>query len=207
MGILSGPVSYLRFVVPSPADGFENAFCEALAQHAFHEIDPASDVERAAGWVQFEDAFASEWDPQTLLHASGHLLLRLRVDTLKVPAGTLKAYTAREARDRCRELQRDKLAKREMDVLKLEVKQRLRKRSLPKMALLEVVWNLGTGELRLLSTSKAAATLFTDVFEKTFGLQIRPVGLLTVLWLRGMSEPEIDGLSALEPERLHLLAR
>ncbi len=205
MGILSGPVSYLRFVVPSPTDGFEEAFCEALAQHAFHEIDPTSDVERAAGWVQFDDVFASEFEAKSLVDPSGHLFLKLRVDTLKVPAGTLKAYVDREARDRCRELQRDKLAKRELDVLKLEMKMRLRKRSLPRMQLLEVVWNIGTGELRLMSTSKGAATLFTDIFEKTFGLQIRPVGLLTVLWLRGMSEPEIDALAALEPERLHLI--
>lgn len=205
MGIVSGTLSYLRFSLQVPSDGFEQSFCEALEQHAFREIDATSDVEKAAGWVRFEDAFSSEWDARTLVDHSGYLLLRLRVDTLKIPAGTLKAYTEREARERCHELKRDKLVRRELDVIKLEVKQRLRKRSLPKMQLLEVVWNIATGELRLMSTSKAAASLFTDLFEKTFGMPLRPVGLLTVLWLRGMSEPEIDALAALEPERLHLI--
>jgi hypothetical protein len=30
------------------------------------------------------------------------------------------------------------------------------------------------------------------------------VGLLTVLWLRGMSEEEIDGLALVEPDAFHL---
>lgn len=141
------------------------------------------------------------------MRTSGQILLRLRVDTLKIPAVTLKAYTDQAARERARKEGKDKLAKREVDVLKIEIKRGLRRRSLPRMTLLELAWNIGTGEVRLMSTSRASAELFTDLFEKTFGLKLTPVGLFNVLRLRGMADAEVDRLQGLEPERFHLIRR
>ncbi|MFZ4578651.1 MAG: hypothetical protein ACOYOB_09695 [Myxococcota bacterium] len=204
MGLVNGTISYLRFVANGVPEAFEEAYCAALREHRFHEIDPNSDLERSTGWVQFEDAFSSDWDAGTFVTPSGHVLLRLRVDTLKIPAVTLKAYVEQAARERCAADKRDKLIRREIDVLKLEVKKGLRKRSLPRMQLLEVCWTIATGEVRLMSTSRAAATLFVESFEKTFHQELKPVGLLSVLWLRGMDDAEIDHLAGLEPEPFHL---
>lgn len=204
MGIVSGAVSYLRFVANPVPDGFEEPYCDMLAQHAFNEIDPRSELEESVGWVQADDAFMAEFDPRTLVTSSGHVMLRLRVDKLKIPAGTLKAYVDKAARETAVKAGRDKLNKRETDALKLEVKKSLRVRSLPRMTLLEVIWNVQTGEVRLMSTSKSVAAVFVDKFEKTFAQALQPVGLLTILWLRGMSEADRDSLALLEPERFHL---
>ena len=65
----------------------------------------------------------------------------------------------------------DQLSRRELDLLKLEVKKKLRLRSLPRMQLVEAAWQVQTGEVRLFSTSKTVATLFVDRFEKTFAPQ------------------------------------
>lgn len=204
MGLLSGAVSYLRFVANPVQEGFEEPYCDMLAQHAFHEIDPRSELEESVGWVQADDAFAAEFDPRTLVSSSGHIVLRLRVDKLKIPAGTLKAYVDKAARETAVKAGRDKLNKRETDALKLEIKKQLRVRSLPRMTLLEVVWSVATGEVRLMSTSRAVAAVFIDKFEKTFAQALQPVGLQTILWLRGMGEAERDSLGLLEPERFHL---
>jgi DNA recombination-dependent growth factor C len=204
MGLLSGAVSYLRFVANPVPEGFEEPYCDMLAQHAFHEIDPRSELEESVGWVQADDAFAAEFDPRTLVSSSGHIVLRLRVDKLKIPAGTLKAYVDKAAKETAVKAGRDKLNKRETDALKLEIKKQLRVRSLPRMTLLEVVWSVATGEVRLMSTSRAVAAVFIDKFEKTFAQALQPVGLQTILWLRGMGEAERDSLGLLEPERFHL---
>ena len=207
MPIASGTVSYLRFAAPPVPADFEQRFCEALYNHRFLEIDPRSDVEKAQGWVRFDDAFESVFDAQTLLHPSGQLLFRLRIDTLKVPAPTLKAYTDQAARAKATATGRERLAKKELDQLKLEIKQQLRVKSLPKLQLVEVAWNVSTGEVRLFATSKAVAGLFVDKFEKTFEVALKVIGLLDVLAVRGMPQEEIDALAMLEPERFHLIPR
>ena len=205
MGLSSGTVSYLRFVAAAVTEGFEERACEQLASKGFREIDPGSDEEQVEGWVRFDDAFAADFEPATLVTPSGNVLFRLRTDTLKVPAGTLKAYVDQAASLRAKAQGREKLSKKELDVLKLEMKKQLRMRSLPKLSLTDVVWNIQTGEVRMISTSKSVAGRFVDLFEKTFELSLRPVGLLTVLWLRGMSEEDIDGLALIEAERFHLI--
>ena len=205
MGLSSGTVSYLRFVAAPVTEGFEERACEQLASKSFREIDLGSEEEQVEGWVRFDDAFAADFDPTTLVTPSGNVLFRLRTDTLKVPAGTLKAYVDQAAGQRAKVQGREKLSKKELDVLKLEMKKQLRLRSLPKLSLTDVVWNIQTGEVRMISTSKSVAGRFVDLFEKTFEVSLRPVGLLTVLWLRGMSEEDIDGLALVEAERFHLI--
>ena len=207
MGIVAGTVSYLRFVSGDLPEQFEVRFCDALNNHAFHEIDAHSDVEVQRGWVRFDDAFEANFEPPTLVDGGGHMLFRLRIDTLRIPNTTLKAWTTREDRERCVKLNRDKLSKKERDQLKLEVKKKLRLRSLPNMKLVEVDWNVATGEVRLAATSKAVAAHFIDAFEKTFEIKLEPVGLLKVLWLRGLKDDEVDALARLEPERFHLIRR
>ncbi len=205
MGIASGNISYLRFFTAALPEGFEEPYCDLLASHKFNEIDPRSELEESVGWVEFGDAFDCNYSPDTLVSNSGHILLRLRIDKLKIPAVSLKAYVDQAARGRAAEAGRDKLTKREKDVLKLEVKNQLRMRSLPRMQLVEVVWNVSTGEVRVASTSKAIATTFVDKFEKTFSVQLNPVTLMTVLSLRGMSEADVTALSLVEEEHFHLV--
>ena len=204
MGLAGGSISYLRFAASPVAEGVEEAFAQALTEHRFVDIDPRSEEERRVGWVRFDDPFEGEFDPASLVSESGHIFLKIRIDTLKIPGPTLKVYVQQAAKSRAAQQGRDKLVRKELDAIKLEVKKSLRVRSLPRLQLLEIVWNIQTGEVRLLATSRALADTFLELFEKTFGQTLRPVGLLTVLWLRGLSEAEVDSLAGLEPERFHL---
>ena len=207
MGMASGSVSYLRFAAGPVPDAFEERFCEALQNRRFNEIDPRSEVDKTIGWVRHDDAFSSEFDPTQFVPPGGQLLLRLRIDTLTIPAATLKAYVDQAAKLRASKEGREKLAKKELDQLKLEVKKQLRVRSLPRLQLLDIAWNIHTGEVRLFATSKAIADVFVENFEKTFEIQLQHVGLLNVLTLRGMPQEEVDSLALLEPERFHLIPR
>ena len=206
MGLLNGSASYCRFVTLGelPEEEMEQTWADALEANGFREIQPHSEEEVSAGWVRFEDAFESTWEPSELVGAGGVVVLRMRVDSLKIPAVTYKAHLIAAEKSRLKKLQRDKFTKSEKDQIKLEVKKDLRVRSLAKMQLIEAAWNISSGELRLFSTSKTVAAAFVELFEKTFGLSLRPVGAITLLWLRGMSEEDLERLELIDSERFHL---
>ncbi len=209
MGVLKGSLSYTRFVTIGelPEDDLEGAWIQCLESHAFREIQPHSEEEVSAGWVRFEDPFRSEWEPGELITSGGVVVLTMRIDTLKIPALTLRAYTNAAEKERLQQLQREKLTRAERDTVKVEVRKQLRTRSLARMQLIEAAWNVSSGELRLMSTSSSVVSLFVELFEKSFALQLRQVGPLTLLWLRGVEEEDLDRLELLEPERFHLSRR
>lgn len=207
MGLLTGGVNYIRFrAIGDVPDALGEVYADALAGHAFREIDPYGEEERSLGWVRFDDPFVSEWAAHEIDGEDGRVVLRLRLDTLKVPEVMLKAYTVAVERDRLRAAGREKLTRAEKDQVKSEVRKDLRRRSLAKMALYDIVWNLGSGEVRLFATSKTVAGLFVEAFEKTFALKLQQLSPAVVLWMRGMVDEELDQLAMLEPERFHLQA-
>ncbi len=205
MGLSSGSLTYTRLItVGDLPENHAEAWCEALEQHAFHEIEVAGDLEQSWGWVQSDDPFESSWHPHTLLRPGDGLLLCLRIDTLKIPATTLKAWAKRHEKERMAAMGRERLSRAERDQLKDEVKRRLRRQSLPKMQLIEAAWNLTNGELRLMSTSKALVGRFVDVFEKTFHLQLRSLDPLTLLWARELGDEQMDAVARLDSEPFHI---
>jgi hypothetical protein len=202
MGLVSGPVSYRRYrvdKVPAPHDGLspEAALCDRLLNHGFRDIEPSSDVETTAGWVRIDDACASDFSPEDEpLRSAALLVVRLRIDTLK-------AFVESAARARCRQQQRERLSGKEKTQLTLEIKKDLRKRSLPKVQLVEVAWDLSSGQVRLFTTSNRVAEVFEELFGKTFEAELRPLGLVSQLEQQSLSAEELASLSLLEPERFH----
>jgi DNA recombination-dependent growth factor C len=206
MALLKGSVTYLRFTVPTDLpDGYPEPFCDLIAQHGFREIDPHSDQDESVGWVRFDDAFSSEHDPATLVDEHGYLLLRLRIDRLKVPTATLNAFVARAEREKAAERGGHKLSRAELTALKLEINKRLRLRSLPRMQLIEIAWQVQTGDVRLFSTSSSVVEMFTNRFKQTFGQEPLRVDLQSVLRLRDWKQDDIDALAFLAHERFHLV--
>ncbi len=205
MALLGGPMSYLRFVALGELpEEFESTWAKALGDDAFEDIDPGGDAQRSFGWVAFDDALSGQFEAAGLIGRGGIILLRMRVDTLRVPAATLKAHVEHAIAELLETRDGARLSRAERAMVTLDVRKQLRRRSLPKMQLIEANWNIGTGELRVLTTSKTVAALFVDLFERTFSLTLRIVGPKTVLWLRGVEDEEIEALEALEPAALHL---
>lgn len=209
MGLVSGRVSYRRYrvsKVPAPREGmsFEADLCDRLMHNGFREIEPSSDVETSAGWVRIDDGCVSDFSPKDEpLRSAALLVVRLRIDTLRVPNGTLKAFVESAARARCRQQQRERLSGKEKTQLTLETKKDLRKRSLPKLQLVEMAWDLSSGQVRLFTTSNRVAEVFEELFGKTFEAELSPIGLLNQLEQQNLSAEELAGLSLLAPERFH----
>lgn len=91
MPIRRGAVNLARFRLDGelPKD-VKRWLQRGLAKGAFEPIDPKSDDERAAGFVELEQTNQTEFAPGALFHGM-HALFAWRVDKLKVPTNALRA--------------------------------------------------------------------------------------------------------------------
>lgn len=205
MGLAKGGIGYVRLLVKGviPED-FEEVYGEALQGHAFLAIDPSSEQQEAVGWVRWDDALDTEFPNGPDVLSDDIVLLRMRVDTLKVPTVTLKAHVEHRIRHLRQQQGRGKLTRAERQQVTSEVKRGLRHDSLPKMGLTEAQWTMSTGEVRLFGTSKRTLALFIDLFEKTFALKLDGMGPRNLLMMRGMDDDDLERLEHTEPDQLHL---
>ena len=205
MGLEKGGIGYVRMLVKGviPED-FAEVYGEALQAHAFTEIDPSTEQQESAGWVRWHDALDTDFPsgPDTL--PGDVVLLRMRVDQLKVPTVTLKAHVQHRIRYLRTQQGRPKLTRAETQMVTAEVKRGLRHDSLAKMGLTEAQWSMATGEIRLFGTSRRTMALFIDLFEKTFALKLDPMGPRNLLMMRGMTDEHLAALEQSEPDPLHL---
>jgi recombination associated protein RdgC len=208
MGLVTGSASYVRYVVVGELpDDWEDVYPEVMSEHGFREIDPNGDREVSVGWVRRDDAFEAAWGPGELFRPGGAMIWRLRIDTLKVPATTLKAHVTRAEQLQMAKLEREKLTRPERTQIKTDIGRQLRRASLPRMQLVDIAWDLSSGEVRLFGTGKSVRAYFVDLFEKTFGVRLLALDPTTLLLARGASDEEIDAIAALEPTPFQLAMR
>ena len=177
MGLVTGSIGYLRMcakgVIP---DDYEAVYATAMQSHAFSPIDPLSEQLESCGWVHWDDPLSTDFSSGPRLLFGDVLLMRARIDTLKVPATTLKAFVEHRIRQICHDQQRAKLTRNERSQVVDDTKRQLRRESLPKMTLVQAQWSMSTGEIRLFATSNRTVALFLDLFEKTFALKLDGMG-------------------------------
>lgn len=184
-------LSYLRFVPKGPVPDID-LFASAFTNRGFCEIDPDGEVKTSVGWVRDDNPFATEWPDGVF---DGHLVaVKLRVDTLKIPAKTMREHLRADEREHMRTLARA-LTRPEKDQIKADVLRYLRRRTMPKMLLVDVLWDLNTGIVRLFSTSRPVAGFFVELFERTFSVGVQILGPMTVLAHRGVSDDDIQAIA------------
>ena len=205
MGLAKGGIGYLRMLVKGVIpDDFADVYAEALQGAAFLDIDPTGDQQEAVGWVRWNDALETDFSHGPDVLGDDVVLLRMRVDSLKVPTATLKAHVEHRIRYLRREQGRPKLTRNEKQQVTADIRRNLRQMSLPKMAMTEAQWSMSTGEIRLFGTSKRTVALFIDLFEKTFALKLDGMGPRNLLTMRGMADEDLERLEMSEPDQFHL---
>src|SRR6266498_2599096 len=157
MGALAGSISVRRYRIldPLPADP-RARLARGARSHAFLPLDPKGDAERSAGWVALTDYDDADLraDKLFFVGAGGEQLrLALRIDVLKPPPAEVKrqlqaraaAFEATEKRP---------ITRREKAALKDEIVRTLKQRTLPRVKIADVVWNLDTQRLYFWSQTK-----------------------------------------------------
>jgi DNA recombination-dependent growth factor C len=120
-----------------------------------------------------------EKDPVAVLDGE-NIIFGYRIDNKKVP-GTLFRLQLKQALDSLKkqtnqekdEKNSSKNAhKKFREAAKERIKEELLKRTLPNIKLLEIIWNLNSGEILVTSTTQSVAQKFITEFENVFDVKI-----------------------------------
>jgi DNA recombination-dependent growth factor C len=201
MGAFEGGLTYRRYYVREPLpEGWRDRFQGRIAHHAFKEIPVESEEERAIGWCSPRFALDVELYPEHYLF-NDYLALGLRIDTLKVPGPLLKLFTQNESRRVMMEQKRESLTRYEQAEIKEKVRKELRKRLVPSIKTVDMVWHLDSGIVRFWSTSEKLNLEFQELFEQTFDVLPIPDGAYTgaAYGGLGLSDEQVEKLLDLEP--------
>ena len=180
MGFLSGRVSFVRFKVKGrPPKMFGPEHLERLAAHAIGKERIASGDGTEAGWIAGDHILDTHFDlPKNIVNDT--LQFALRLDSQKVPADLLRAYTqveleglaagnpsgmpsARQKRE-ARAAARERLEKEAADG------RFLKRRAYP------VLWDSQTNEVLVATTAMTALDRLHALFQHTFGHGFERIG-------------------------------
>jgi DNA recombination-dependent growth factor C len=155
-----------------PPKDYAEAFEKGVRAHALVPLDPKKNPteERAIGWCSLHDSEDLDLDFEKFF-LDGRILLSLRVDTIKPPAG----HVRRILKQRLKEAEAERgspLPKAAVRDLKEHIVAELRKHTPPKVRVTDVVWNLDAQSLYFFSHSKGTNELFVDLFVQTFGIPL-----------------------------------
>ena len=174
MGFNSASVSFTRFKITDQIpDGLWADIPSRLKQFAFMDIDNLPD-ERAWGWVNFDDMLDSSWHMSP--PEKGHYLtFSLRLDTRRVAPAVLKKHRTialREEEEKAKQLGHNFVSRARKKELYEAVQAKLLARSLPIPAEFNIIWNRENGIVYFASTQTQMLAMFTDLFAKTFELDL-----------------------------------
>jgi recombination associated protein RdgC len=177
MPVQSGAVSFARFR-SEPAGARPDAkrwLTRGLRKKAFQPLDARKpEDDRTAGFVELEDHDASGFE-DGLFHGE-HALFAWRIDQLKVAAKAVKTEVSRWAAAFAAEKGHPP-GRREKAARKGEVVALLRQRAEPSSKVLDVSWNLATGEVAVWATSRKVVDEIGAAMEEVFGVALHPVSV------------------------------
>lgn len=201
MGAFQGGLTFRRYTVttPLPKD-FKDLYQKAITQYAFRPIEPHSDEERSIGWANAVFPLEIEFDPE-MYRFNEYFVLAVRIDTLVVPGPLLKLYTEAECRRVMIEQKRDSLNRYERAEIKEFIKKQLRKKMLPSIKAVDMVWNITEGVVRFYSSNEKVGLEFMELFEATFDITLVPDSPYTAALHGGfaLSEAQRDLLEDVQP--------
>jgi DNA recombination-dependent growth factor C len=201
LGAFQGGLTYRQYFVRGelPAD-WRDRFAERLREHAFKPVEPASEEERALGWCSPHFPLDVDLHEGIYLH-NEYLVLSVRIDTLKVPGPILKIYTEAECRRTMAEQKVDSLNRYQRAEIKDRVTQELRRKILPSIKTVDMVWSLHTGRVRFWSGNTKLNEEFQELFEQTFelGLGADTPYTAAAFGILGVPEDVVEKLADLQP--------
>lgn len=194
MGIEKGNVSYIRARLVGCEVTGDSQLDQLLQQHAFREIEVASDYTSAIGFCH---PFNVDLPPR--VHRDGKwLVLGVRWDVLKVPGEVLKRRVATRVAKWRQETRINKCPKSMLERFRLEATKELRPRTLPRTVMAQVCI-LDDGTIRAFGP-RSACVAALDLMERRLQLRTQTVtAAVRAFDLIGTQ------LHSLEPERFHLI--
>lgn len=174
MGALKGSITYAKFLVRGALpDDLHQKFLARIRTRAFKPLTPEDEDDVSVGWMPIERPF--DEDPSFRADGTffgGYLALAMRLDRWKFPSSLVKSKMAAAEKAYLEKHQKERLSRAEKAELRDTVERRLRREGEPSSKAIDLAWNLQDGELRVFGRSKALLEHLTELFEKTFAVEL-----------------------------------
>lgn len=199
MGVLSGAVTARRLaVVGEVPEGFRELYAEALNDNAFREPPSLEKGQVVEGWVQIHNLLDTDFSNLDKWLYNNYAIFALRTDKKSLPAKLFRATLEKKLEEWCEEHERERVPAS----VKTDIREALEadwlKRTLPRVGMTELCWNITTGEVTLHSHSDSVLDAIRKRFHRTFGLQLVRISPLDAVKDEAMREQLMSlGLSEL----------
>lgn len=202
MGALQGTLTYKLFYVqgdlPEDFNQFKQDLVEQIEHRAFEPLDAEDEDEEHYGWVPIENPLRVEFDLYKVLF--DHFInLGLRRDRWSIPSALLKAHVSQAEREYMLDNNKERLSKFEREDIKAIVLKKLKERSMPRMKVTDMSWDIRSGRVRFWSQSGKLCELFQGLFEDTFGLKLLPANPYINAMQLDLTPDQIARIADVEP--------
>lgn len=182
MGILSGALTARRYrVVGDVPDGFRDSYADSLRSYAFRDKASLGSGEELVGWVEVHNLLDAGFEDLNRWLYDRYAIFSLRVDKKVLPAKLFRAHLDKRVEAWCQEHQRSRCPASVRGELKELLEFEMMQKTLPRVSVYEVCWNITDGWLLFHNLSDRANERFIKIFFETFGLQPHPLAPLDLL--------------------------
>jgi len=180
-----------------PMPKFRERYVESLNAYAVRPLEPESDEDRVCGWATVAHPLDTAFESDKVIF-NEYLCLTYRIDTLKVPATTLRLHQHEAELAWLAENHMETMPRGQRKELQEEIRLRLRKRMVPAIKTVDLVWNTSTTQVWIWTHSAKVIEEIEELFHKTFDLELRTCDPYSVAE-RALEGPLAEALEASEP--------
>lgn len=195
MGLLKGGLTARTYRVDgSLPSGWREAYRDRLNGAAFREPPTPQGKEELEGWVQVHNLLDTSFDDLNRWLYDPFAVFALRIDKKTLPAKLFRAQLEKDVEAWAEERGVDRVPASVKGELKDKLEDAWLARTLPRVALTEVVWHVTEGWVLVGSLSEKACERVRIRFHRTFGLELHAASPLD-----GVSEDLRRRLTATSP--------
>lgn len=177
----------------SVPENFPDNVEEKIEKFTFQEIEEGNPRELSLGWVSADNPFTGLLTQESY-HKDGYIVMSLRVDKKTIPSRTLKSFIIKEEEKRLKGLNKERLSFGEKKDIKDAVTVKLLQKALPASSTYDFVWNLNTSSVLFFASGENINTMFIELFEETFEVQLMKTSPFGVAVNNGIEEQRITSL-------------
>ncbi len=182
MGVLKGAMTVRRYAVLGEVpDDFRVRYADALADHAFRDPPASAAGEERSGWCRIDNLLETDFSDLNRWLFNQYLVAALRTDKKVLPAKLFRAHLDRRLAEWCHQHGRNRAPSGVRQEIREQLEIEMFARTLPRVQVVEWVWNLVDGWVAFHNTSDSANDRFVKLFRETFGLELAPFSPLDFL--------------------------
>jgi recombination associated protein RdgC len=201
--IIKGNVSVTQFDVldfdTELSSGFWDFINTCVRKSVFRDIDDTYD-EMSCGWVSVVDMFDAEFSQNTYNIVDEFVVMKMRLDERKVAPAALKKFIKKEERRVMKENEVPKLYRARKIEIRDRVTVELTRKALPVPKCADVVWDVESKTIFLMSTTQEIVNLFENLFRETFGVSVMQKVPYTIA--QNILSGDKDSLESLQPSSI-----